>query len=144
MRPVPGHSLWLGHVGDTWDLRPALDAGIVALVDLALNEPTPRLPREMLYCRFPLVDGTDNPPWLLRAAVECLTSLLRDGVPTLVYCSVGLSRTPAVAAAALARLHGREPGACLNELTEGTPHDVAPGLWRDLVALFPRGRPDGA
>ncbi len=39
MRRVPGYSLWLGHVGDVRDLRGIHAAGILAVVDLAIDEP---------------------------------------------------------------------------------------------------------
>ncbi len=62
MRQIPPYSLWLGHAGHVRDLRTVLAAGIVALVDLALDEPPASLTRELVYCRFPLVDGPGNPP----------------------------------------------------------------------------------
>jgi protein-tyrosine phosphatase len=101
------------------------------------------LPREIVYCRLPLVDGAGNPPWLLRAAVKLAAGLLRNRTPTLIYCSVGLSRTPAVAAAALALARGRDPLQCLNSLVPDRPHDVSPGLWQDVLAVLP-ARPAGA
>src|SRR5262249_32464615 len=127
-------ALWRGHIGDARDLRGLLDVGIVALVDLALNEPPVTVTRELVYCRFPLVDGSDNPPWLLRAAVETTAALLRANVPTLVFCSGGISRTPAVAACALARVTGRSAEECLADLARDGKCDVSVTLWRDLVA----------
>src|SRR5207244_524756 len=90
MRQLSGLPLWLGHVGDARDLRAVLSAGILAVVDLALNEPPVRITRELVYCRFPLLDGMGNPPWLVRAAVDTVARLLRAGTPTLVYCSGGM------------------------------------------------------
>src|SRR5262245_33777641 len=84
MGQISPQPLWLGHVGDAENLRGVLDAGIVALVDLAAAEPPVKVPRDLVYCRFPLVDGPDNPPWLLRAAVEATAGFLRAGVPVLV------------------------------------------------------------
>src|SRR5262245_25290362 len=134
MRQIPPYSLWLGHVGDARDLRGLLDAGIAALVDLALNEPPVAVTRELVYCRFPLVDGADNPVWLLRAAVETTAALLRANVPTLVFCSGGISRTPAVAACALAHLKGLPAEECLADLARDGKCDVSTTLWLDLVA----------
>src|SRR5688500_1244777 len=102
MRQVASYPLWVGNRGDVRDFRDIFQAGIVALIDLALNEPPVPVPRELVYGRFPLIDGSDNPPWLLRAAVDTTAHLLRSGVSTLVICSAGISRSPAVAAAALA------------------------------------------
>jgi len=132
MRQLSPHPLWLGHVGSARDLRVVLDVGIAALVDLAAAEPPPPLTRDLVYCRFPLVDGPDNAPWLLRLAVDTTVALLRAGTPTLVFCGAGLSRSPAVAAAAVALVSGRPPDDCLADLAETGPHDVAPGFWQSL------------
>ena len=136
MRPIPPYSLWLGHVGDARDLRAILSAGIAAFVDLALNEPPVAVTRELVYCRFPLLDGADNPPWLLRAAVETTAALLRANVATLVFCSAGLSRTPAIAACALARVNSRSPEECLAEIARAGKCDVSTTLWREVVAAM--------
>jgi protein-tyrosine phosphatase len=133
MRQISPHPLWLGHVGDVADLRKVLDAGITALVDLALNEPPPRIPRDLIYCRFPLVDGVGNDAALLRFAVRTVAGLLADRRLTLVFCSAGMSRAPAVAAAARAQFTGQTPLACLEQIAEGRPHDVSPGLWQDVL-----------
>ena len=59
MRQVPGYQLWLGHVGDARDLRTVISTGIMALVDLAVNEPPATVTRDLVYCRFPLLDFDD-------------------------------------------------------------------------------------
>jgi hypothetical protein len=136
VRPIEPHSLWLGHAGDARDPGAALAHGLTALIDLAVNEPPAAITRELTYCRFPLVDGPGNPPWLLRAAVETTARLLRDGVPTLVRCSMGMSRSPAIAAAAVSMISGRAPEECLAEVLRSGAADVSPGLWREVVAVL--------
>ncbi len=134
MRQIQPHSLWLGHVGDARDLRRVLSLGITALVDLALNEPPVTVTRELVYCRFPLLDGLGNPQWLLRLAVETTSTFLRAGTPTLVFCSGGMSRSPTVVAAALALVSGRTPDQCLAEVTQAAPADVSLALWQEVLA----------
>jgi hypothetical protein len=136
MHRVSTAALWLGNAGDLWDLRPVLDAAIAAVVDLALDEPAAKTPRDLVYCRLPLVDGAGNPPWLLHAAVDMTVSLLRSRTPTLLCCSNGMSRSPAVAAAALAIIHGKDPLATLQALAQEGPHDVSPALWLDLLGVL--------
>lgn len=136
MHQVAGTQLWLGHVGKLRDISQLYTLGIKAVVDLALNEPPSQLPREITYCRFPLGDGVGNPPWLLRCAVEGVATLLREGVPTLVFCGAGLSRTPAIAAAAIAKLEGCPLSAALARTTSGVRADVSTALWADLEELF--------
>jgi hypothetical protein len=132
MRPIPSTSLWLGHAGDARDLRAVLAAGIEALVDLALEKPPAKVTREIVYARFPLLDGPGNPDWLLRAALVTVTCLLGERTPTLVYCGAGMSRSPAVAAGALALHMRRPPEDSLADVLGGGPADVSAALWADV------------
>jgi protein-tyrosine phosphatase len=134
MRPVAGLPLWIGHVGTVRDPRALLSTGIRAVVDLALNEPPVVLPRELVYCRFPLIDGSGNPPWLLRAAIDCVANFLRFGTPTLVYCGAGISRSPCIAAAALACVRDWSTDEALAWVAKSGAMDVMPGLWAEVQA----------
>src|SRR5262245_49719624 len=125
MHRLEPYPLWLGHAGDLSGVRSILDAGVCAVVDLALNEPAPHLPRDMVYCRFPLVDGVGNDPWILLSAIRTTASFLKLEVPALVCCSAGLSRGPAVAAAALSSITGRPPEDCLLQVSSQVSHDVS-------------------
>jgi len=133
MRHVPDYTLWLGHSGDARDLQELFRIGIGAVVDLAMEEPPASPGREMLYCRFPLLDGTGNPAWLIRAAVEMTASLLRERVPTLVACGGGLSRSPVIAAAALVKLGRPSLQDALLFLSELGHCDVSAALLQDVV-----------
>jgi protein-tyrosine phosphatase len=141
MLKVPDVNLWLGNVSNLWDPRAVLDAGITALVDLAETEPLPQIPRDLIYCRFPLVDGADNPPAILRLAVRTTADLLRADIPTLVYCSSGVSRSPVIAAAALSVVQGRPPEECLQNLHPAKGFDVSPGLWETVVSAIKENKP---
>lgn len=133
MRQVDGYSLWLGHIGDARDLNHLCEAGIEAVVDLALNEPPVVLTREMAYCRFPLIDGGGNPPWMLRAAVETVAGLVRSEVRILVYCGACMSRTPSVAAAAIAAVSGMPLEGSLALVVKSAAADITPALWKELM-----------
>jgi protein-tyrosine phosphatase len=123
----------LGHVGDTHDMRHMLSAGIEAFVDLAANEPLlTTAPRDLVYCRYPLVDGSGNSPWLLKAAIRTVADLLENGVPTLVFCSAGMSRSPAIAAAAIAVHRGCSLEASLIDVEGASGGDVSPSLLADV------------
>lgn len=132
MNQIVPHLLWVGHAGEARDFRKVFDAGIKAVVDVALEEPPTQPPRELVYCRFPLLDGADNDPDLLRLAITTLAELLRAHVPTLVCCANGMSRSPALAAAALARLGQAGPEECLERVLHHHPSDVVPGLWNEI------------
>ena len=130
------YSLWIGNAGDVRSVAELMDARIRAVIDLAANEPIAALPREIVYCRFPLFDGADNERWLLRVAIDTISELLRANVPTLVACSAGMSRSPALAAAAIARVSGRDANECLLACVASGPEDVSPALWNEVVAAF--------
>jgi len=136
MRQVTKYPLWLGHVGDLRDLRAVVSAEILAVVDLAANHQPANLTRELVYCRFPLLDGAGNPPWLLRVAVSTVAWLLRSGTPTLVVCSAGMSRTPIIAAAAIAQLRGCSLGEAVAFITPSGPADISPALLAEVQAVL--------
>ena len=60
MHEIHPDLLWLGHALDVREPRPLFDAGITAVVDVAFEEPPAQLPRQLIYCRFPLSDGGGN------------------------------------------------------------------------------------
>lgn len=136
MRRIPGYSLWLGHVGDVRDLSGVHTAGIRAVVNLALNEPPAMLSRELVYCRFPLIDGPGNPRWLLQTAVDTVAGLLRSDTPTLVYCGAGMSRSPCIAGAAIAQVRGCAAAEGLGIALQSATADVSPGLWAEVQEIL--------
>jgi protein-tyrosine phosphatase len=136
MNQIQPHPLWVGHAGDCRNFRALFDAGIEAVVQLAVDEPAVAMPREFISCRFPLLDGTDNRPELVSMAIRTLAGLLRAQIPTLVCCGSGLSRSPTIAAAALSLVTGRPPDECLSLVAETRPRDVTPGLWNEVQEVL--------
>src|SRR5262245_37055634 len=132
MRQVAGRLLWVGHAGDTRDPRSVMAAGIEAVLELADNEPFAALPRELIRCRFPLSDGGSNPPWLLRLAAESVAALLRAGVPTLVCCGGGMSRSVCVAAAGVALAESRPLDEALRAVAGLGPAGGSAGMLAQL------------
>lgn len=140
VRQIQPWRLWVGDRGDVREPARLVRAGIEAVVDLALEELPIALPREVVSCRFPLVDGAGNERGLVRAAVEAVAGLVNARVATLVVCSAGMSRSPSVAAGAMARVTGRAAAECLGEVTNGFAADVSPGLWGEVLAAVAAGR----
>lgn len=136
MRQIDGSPLWLGHTGDLRHVAKLFAARIAAVVDLASNEPPTLLPREFVYCRFPIVDGGGNPLWLLRRAVETIAALVEADVATLVCCSAGMSRSPAILSAALAKVSRSSPAEMLVRVNSGQASDVSPALWAEILAAI--------
>jgi hypothetical protein len=137
MDQIAPHRLWVGHAGEERDFRALFDAGLKAVVELAVEIPPSQTPREMIACRFPLVDGPGNDPEVLEMALRQVAALVKAQVPTLLCCDGGVSRAPAVAAAGLALAHGTPPGECLERVVVYHRCDVSPGLWNEVTALLP-------
>jgi protein-tyrosine phosphatase len=136
MRQIAPYPLWLGHAGDGRDTHLILDTGLAAVVQLAVEEPTLQLPRELVYCRFPVLDGASNDLKILDLAMTTIANLLEKNIPLLVCCDSGTSRSPALAAAALALVYQENPDRCLEQILEHHPADVVPGLWNDVRSAF--------
>jgi protein-tyrosine phosphatase len=135
MRDVLPGRLWIGNAADGRNAECLLQSGVAAVMNLAAEEPSPVLPRSMIYCRFPLVDGAQDYEGALSVAIQTLTALLRNQVPTLVYCGAGMSRSPAVAAAALAIVEGGSPEERLRRIVAGQPHDISPQFWEAVRTI---------
>jgi len=134
MRRIDGFPLWIGTARDARDIKLVLDNGIEVIIDLALEERPVSPTRELIYLRFPLLDGTGNPEWLLRIALDSLEELMRSSVQTLVACGAGMSRSPALVAAMIAQFMDIEPMEALVSWSSEGPYDVSPGLWQELLA----------
>src|SRR5262249_47518408 len=115
------------------DFRKVFDQGIKALVQVAVEEPAVQPPRELIYFRFPLIDGAGNEVDVLQLAVTTVSALLQRHLPTLVACGSGLRRSPAIAALA----HQETPEESLQKVAAHSPCDVSPGLWKEVVELGP-------
>src|SRR5262249_1315753 len=106
----------------------------------AVEEPSFPSRREMIACRFPLTDGVGNPPHLLGLAIRTVASLIEAKVPLLVCCGEGMSRAPAIVAAALAVTQRESPEECLKRAPRTHPSDVSPGLWSDVCQAVSAAR----
>ncbi len=137
LSPYP---LWIGASGATKDLRRLYDLGVRAVVQLAYEEPPHDLPHDFIACRFPLIDG-DNDAEVLRLAVHTMTRLIEGKFATLVCCQAGLSRSPAVVAAALARWKKESFIDTVNHLATFHGWDIHPLLFAQLQQLC--ATPDG-
>lgn len=122
MREILPNQLWIGNAGDGRDPERLLSAGVVAVINLAAEGPSPMLPRSTIS----LTDGAADDQAI---PIQTIVSLLKTQVPTLVHCGAGMSRSPAVVAAALSIVQGGSPDDKLKEITTGHPHDVSPHLW---------------
>jgi hypothetical protein len=133
MQQIESMPLWIGHAGEGRDFRQVFALGIRAVVDVAMEEKPAPPPRELIYQRIPIVDGAGNHASMLNLAICTIASLLRMHLPTLVCCGSGMSRAPALTAAALSLVLEQPPETCLQKVITSHPHDISPGLWQDIV-----------
>jgi hypothetical protein len=138
MRRVEPYALWIGHAGDAGNAPGLHEAGIRALVQLAMEEPAASPPRDLIFLRVPLVDGAGNSIESLALAIRTVARLLELRIPTLVCCGAGMSRSPCIAAAALSLAFGLEPGDALERLETTGACDIASGFWRNCCDLLAR------
>ncbi|MEQ8789854.1 MAG: dual specificity protein phosphatase [Pirellulaceae bacterium] len=140
MREIHPHLLWIGNALDARDSRALFDAEIEAVVDVAFEEPPATLPRQLIYCRFPLNDGGGNRAAILLHAVQCTVDLLAAGTRTLVACSAGMSRSPTIAAFALSSHLDQPAEEVLLGIAQVGALEVKGPLWNDVAAVLPRVR----
>ena len=134
MREVLPERLWLSNAVEVGDVRRVLSFGVEALVDLAADEPIlVHLPRDLVYLRFPLVDGDGNNSSVIQAAVDVASHFVKTEIPTVVFCSAGLSRSPCIVAAAIAKARGIDPHTSLEQVVKDPPSDISPLLWQSIV-----------
>ena len=140
MRRIAPHRVWIGHDGDGRDFARLYQAGVRAVVQVAIEEPAVQPPRDLIYVRVPLSDGAGSPSESLTLAVGTVADLLWLRIPTLVCCGAGMSRSPCVVAAALSLAFRLTPEEALEQVKNAGPCDVAPGLWnqtRELLVGWP-------
>jgi len=143
MRNIQSTCCWIGTSGDCHSFRKIFDLGIQAIVQLAAEEPVVQAPRDLLLFRFPLVDGAGNDLMIARLAIDSVRQLIEARIPTLVACSAGMSRSPAILAAALARTGSVNIDESLKRVVGKGSCEMSPALWNEIRNLHlgvPTGR----
>jgi hypothetical protein len=143
MREISSTRLWIGNAREARDGFELYERGVMAVVDLALEEPPASLPRDFLYIRIPLLDGGDNDQTHLAMAIESVVSLVQLNRVTLVACGMGMSRSPSIAAAAISITYSISPDEALTQISADGPHDISSTLWASVIAYLERRTPRG-
>lgn len=138
MIEVQSNSLWIGNAFDAREPRKLFEQEIAAVVDVAYEELPAQLPRQLIYCRFPLLDGAGNEPRLLRHALRTVSDLLESAIPTLLACSAGMSRSPTIGAFALATVLKKSPEQIVQKIGTQMTLEIKPNLWADVHRVFER------
>jgi len=141
MREIIPNVLWIGNAHDARDVKGVLACGIGVVIDLAIEEPPIQFPRDIVYCRFPMLDGEGNSPALLQSALDTIANFVNAKQPTLVACSGGMSRSPSIVSVVLAKIESLELVAAVERVTVTGPCDFSPGLWNDVRRLLNQQKP---
>lgn len=136
MLNIPTTSLWLGNVADLRDIPAMHDCDVTAIIDLAMEEPLPQVPRTLNYCRFAVSDDGENDSATIRTAITSASCFLAGGHVTAICCNAGLSRSPTIAAAALAYVTTDSPQKCLKLVATVKQVDIKPALWNQVVGIL--------
>lgn len=94
--------LFVGTLADAGDATELRKRDIAEIVSLTHEAPPDGFPAAATVRRVPMTDGPQNEQSAFETAAEAVRSRLDAGVPVLVHCRSGASRSPAVAATALA------------------------------------------
>lgn len=121
--------IFVGTVSDAEDGSLLRDHGIDVVVSLTHNDPdTGTVDR----VDVPMLDGPQNEYSAFADAAETVVKRREAGERVLIHCSAGASRSPAVAAAAMARRTDRDLGEAFEQMSarrpEVDPHDAL--IWR--------------
>jgi protein-tyrosine phosphatase len=133
--------LFVGTVRDAGDKTLMCEYGVEAIVSLTHDGPDDGYPSGQKVVRLPMKDGPQNDQQVFEQAVTHVLSRLRSGDNVLVHCSAGASRSPAVAATALALYNevGLETGfeQIANCRNAADPHEA---VIRQAARIYTRHR----
>jgi predicted enzyme related to lactoylglutathione lyase len=144
MREVIPNILWIGNARDARNVKGVLAAGIGVVIDLAMEEPPIQFPRDIVYCRFPLLDGEGNSTAILRSIIDTTASFVSANQPTLVACSGGMSRSPAIVCAVVAKVQSIDLDKAVERVTATGPCDFSPKLWNDVQKICDSIKPSSS
>ncbi|WP_338739398.1 dual specificity protein phosphatase [Haloplanus salilacus] len=133
-------NLFVGTAADATDESTLRAHEIEVIVSLTATNHAGNVPAELTLVEVPMMDGPQNSQDAFETAVDAVVSQLAAGEKTLLHCSAGASRSPAVAAAALALHRDSELEAAFQQILtrrpEADPHDA---LIRQAHAVYQRG-----
>ena len=136
MHEIHDGALWIGNTLDLHQPRKIFDAGISAVVDVAVEEPPAQLPRQLTYCRFPLNDGAGNDQAVMQQSIMTLAMLLDANTRTIIVCAAGLSRSPAIASFGLAIHLGQDPSDMLAQIAKVKPVEMKGTFWNEGLQAY--------
>lgn len=133
-------NLFVGTAEDASDEATVQDHYITVVVSLTHNDPAGDVPADLTHEAVPMMDGPQNSRDAFERAVNTVLSHLAAGDKTLVHCSAGASRSPTVAATALAFHSGDDLNAAFKQIRDRRPAtDPHDALLRQAHAVYQCG-----
>ncbi len=130
-------NLFVGTVTDAGDEEMLEQHDVDRVVSLTHRDPAEGFPDDVSVSQCAMMDGPQNQRDVFHSAVEQCLSGLERGEIILVHCSRGASRSPSVAAAALALDAGMDIAASFDLIgtrrDEVDPHEA---LVRQAVQVY--------
>jgi atypical dual specificity phosphatase len=132
--------LYVGTLTDAGDESVLQNYGIEKIVSLTYGDPESGFPDSVPVITVAMMDGPRNSKAPFQKAVDEVLSAMRDGKNVLVHCSKGASRSPAVAATAVAIVDGVEISKAFEQIAQQRsavdPHDALVVHARDIAAKY--------
>lgn len=121
MDQITSH-IWLGDSGAARDYNTLKKEGITATLNVAIDlDTSDYYGPDVLRCKRGLIDGPGNEQADFDKAVQLLIELLAEGHKVLVHCHAGVSRSPSVVAAHIAKTTGNSFQYALDFVGEKRP-----------------------
>jgi protein-tyrosine phosphatase len=98
--------LFVGSIEDAGDASLLRKHSVDMVVSLTYTGPEAGFPDSVSVAQYAMMDGPRNEKEVFKEAVEAIVRGLESGKTVLVHCSRGASRSPAVAAVAVALHQG--------------------------------------
>jgi protein-tyrosine phosphatase len=133
-------NLFVGTAADATDESTLNAHDISVIISVTATSHAGNAPAEVTLIEVPMMDGPQNSQDAFETAVAAVMSRLAAGDRILPHCSAGASRSPAVAAAALALHTDSELEAAVQQvLTRRPAADPHDALIRQAHAVYQGG-----
>jgi hypothetical protein len=132
VRLISGYRLFVGPAMTLKDPAAVLATGVQTVICVAAEKFPDPWPRDLPFLRLPLDEGASNSEPLVTLLLHIVGRLIAEDVPTLIVCSMGMSRSVGVAAASIALYEGAAPDDVLRRVVKEHPADMSPSLWDSL------------
>lgn len=135
--------LYVGDIRDASNTKQYYRYEIDAAVKLSHKAPDGGYLDHVEVHDHSMIDGPQNDQGSMTEAVRATADLLSKGETVFVHCSAGASRSPSVAAAALAVLKGVDVQEAGEQVRDARQIQVHPDVWENAQRAVEEVKNDG-